>query len=269
MQGSSCGLRSSLSGTCGSRRSSRARAFQGARYYNWCKLDSEGFTEYLKVSGTPNCFLINHESASQRKRDRDEFEHNAIVDAMLDHPATFNIVDEVHKLQSKSASRTEGITKVSRACKYRLGMTGTPGLPHHLWAQLHYIDPRIFPVALTAFNKRYIKEIGVGHIVYKREYPNKGELRTRMGNYSIRRTQAEVLPHLPQAVHEVERIPLKPEQQKMYDELVEETLTYFDDHPITKSSASARTHALRNITGGHVKQDLGQEGKKKLYKKHR
>jgi SNF2 family DNA or RNA helicase len=129
------------------------------------------------------------------------------------------IYDEAHYLKNHRAQRTKACLDLYSQRSFML--TGTPMLNHvnDLWTLLHKVDPEAYPKYWTFVNRYCVfggykdkQIIGV---------KNEKELHRRVQEVMVRRLKKDVL-DLPEIQILERRVDLLPEQQKLYNEVVEE-----------------------------------------------
>lgn len=129
------------------------------------------------------------------------------------------IVDEAHYLKNPKAQRTKAVHKLRTRRNFAL--TGTPMLNqvNELWGILHLLDPVAFPNYWRFVNRYCVfggwqdkQIIGV---------KNEKELTDKLKSIMVRRLKKDVL-DLPDVQIIQKRVDLLPEQQRLYDKVIEE-----------------------------------------------
>jgi len=189
---------------------------------NWAD-EFEKFTRipHVVLSGTP----------AQRRVQMAKYEElpapKALIvnyEQVVAHLEDFNrlafdiaIFDEAHYLKNHKAVRTKKCLQLSSNRSFLL--TGTPMLNHvdELWSLLHKIDPFTYPKFWTFVNRYAVfggykdkQIVGV---------KNEKELTERLHGVMLRRLKKDVL-DLPEVQIIERRVDLLPEQQKLYDDVV-------------------------------------------------
>lgn len=169
--------------------------------------------QFMAIQG-PKILIVNYEQV---------IAHRAALDALNFDVAIF---DEAHFLKNPTAKRTEACLDVYSRRSFML--TGTPMLNHvnELWCILHRIDPRRFGNYYSFVNRYCVfggykgkQIIGV---------KNEAELTEILNSYMLRRLKKDVL-DLPEVQITERRVNLSPEQQVLYDQVVENMkITRFD-----------------------------------------
>lgn len=155
--------------------------------------------------------------------------------------------DEAHYLKNPEAKRTEACLDVYGKRSFML--TGTPLLNHvnELWTLLTRVG---------AYDKGYYQFINRYAVMggYKNKQivgvKNESELRALLDNYMLRRLKSEVL-DLPEVQYIERGVDLYPEQQELYDQVMEDLkLTRFDaDKPDDIENALTKFLRLKQICG--------------------
>lgn len=158
------------------------------------------------------------------------------------------IFDEAHYIKNHKSNRTKFAHRLK--ARRNVLLTGTPMLNHvdELWSLLHKIDPLAWP-RYYAFVNRYCvfggyldkQIIGV---------QNEKELTDRLHSVMLRRLKKDVL-DLPDVQIIERRVDLTPEQEKLYNQVVEEMrLTVVsEDDPQDIENALTKFLRLKQICG--------------------
>lgn len=162
--------------------------------------------EFASISG-PKILITNYEQIKL---------HLDILNKLNFDVAIF---DEAHYLKNSKAQRTKACLALYSRRSFLL--TGTPMLNHvnELWPLLHRIDPEAWP-KYWQFVSRYCVFGGFKdkQIIGPK---NEAELTERVQNVMLRRMKSEVL-DLPDVQIIERRVDLLPEQQKLYDEVIQD-----------------------------------------------
>lgn len=174
-------------------------------------------------------------------------------------------IDESHGVKDMQAARTKKILKIRLAALYRRIMTGTPstGSPLDLFSQFFFLDPAILGFkSYWAFRARYavmqplqgIKTPRGRQVEVVVGYKNMDELRDKIAPYSSRLSKDDCL-DLPDKIYSERPFVLSGEQRRLYDELVEDTITTFNNGLLSAQLAIVRLLRLQQITCGFVVTD--------------
>lgn len=134
----------------------------------------------------------------------------------------FLIVDESHNLRNSQAAITKNIYRVTRKCRRRLILTGTPICRGYedIFSQFKIIDSNILGTNYKNFEAHYIKKGGyMGHQIVG--YKNVDNLLKTIKDNSFTVTLAETI-DLPPISEIFISCELEPKVRKIYDTLQEE-----------------------------------------------
>jgi SNF2 family DNA or RNA helicase len=152
------------------------------------------------------------------------------------------IFDEAHYIKNYKAKRTKASLKLNGSRTFLL--TGTPMLNHvnELWPLLHKVDPAGYP-KYWGFVMRYAVFGG-----YKNKQiigvKNEKELTERLHMIMLRRMKKDVL-DLPDVQIIQRRVDLAPEQQKIYDKVIDEMILEISGQEDDSEIENALTKFLR------------------------
>jgi SNF2 family DNA or RNA helicase len=156
------------------------------------------------------------------------------------HPRELNetpfatvIVDEAQNVLSTSAKQTRATWAVADAAERVYALTGTPvrNRPTDLWALMRLVHPGEWPVR-SKYTDRYctLRHNAWGGVVDEGFQPEtKAELDRLIAPRFLRRTKAEVLPHLPPKTYSERRLDMEPKQAKAYKQMRDTMLHELDD----------------------------------------
>lgn len=164
------------------------------------------------------------------------------------------ITDEAHRLKS-AGGKASGFFKTLRArAGFCLGLSGTP-MPHSpldLYAQMRFIDPRLFGTSVARFKQQYCfiggfdgrQIVGWQHL---------DELHAKFYEAAFRVTD-EVL-DLPKQVDEFRTTTLEARAYKHYKELQKDFMTATEHGLITVKNALVKMLRLQQLAGGWLKHE--------------
>lgn len=162
--------------------------------------------EFAEIEG-PKILIVNYEQVVSHLETLDAFKFDVAI------------FDEAHYLKNPTAKRTKACLSMYSRRSFLL--TGTPMLNHvnELWSILHRIDPAGYPNYFSFRNKYCVfggykdkQIVGV---------KNEKQLTERLQGVMLRRLKSEVLDLPPVQIIE-RRVKLSPEQQHLYDEVIQE-----------------------------------------------
>lgn len=128
------------------------------------------------------------------------------------------IIDEAHCVKARTGVINKSITEACKpACKV-IFLTGTPVMskPDDLFGIVQIADKKYFG-AWKDFKARYVKEQLQGRYINTVGYMNLDELRDKVQNIIIRRTEFEVTLQLPQTVEKEIKVGMDSTQRKIQD----------------------------------------------------
>lgn len=162
------------------------------------------------------------------------------------------LLDEAHRIKSKSVQWARNIKKQSRYARYRHLMTGTGFVnnPAEIWSLLNFIDPRRFGSYWTFRRKFCLEENWSGYwkIVGIKEERIE-EFRNLRRSLGPRRTMEEVHADISEPIYHSVEVDLNPTQRRMYKEIVRE-LKALDQKgvPIHSPNVVSQLQRLRQIS---------------------
>lgn len=169
------------------------------------------------------------------------------------------IIDESTVVKNMKAKRTKLALQLSKRCKYRYIMSGTPitNSPIDLFSQCEMLSPGILGHAsLYSFKGRYCQmqtmRLGTRSFDKIVGYKNLDQLTAKVQEFSSILKKADCL-DLPDKIYRTVPVEFTPEQQKAYDELKDKALTYIEDHEITVVNAISLINRLLQICAGQIK----------------
>lgn len=179
------------------------------------------------------------------------------------------VADESRRIKNPKAERTKALLKTSPAAPYRRILNGTPvtNSPFDLYSQLKFLNESFWHKhgigSYTEFRQmfgEYVTEkIYIGGVLRDipklTGYKNLPLLKDILASVSTRYTKDEVL-DLPEQLWEKVRFDLTPTQQRLYDELKQEFMTYLDDGSlITAPLAITRLLRFQQMASGFIPVD--------------
>lgn len=183
-------------------------------------------------AGSGDIIIINYEQLSMHL---DQFQGLRLDIAVF---------DEAHALKSFKSKRTAAA--IDLRAKRKMFLTGTPMLATvtDLWPLFHMIWPRVYD-NFYAFRNRFALMGGYQDKQVIGVKPEReSELAEILEECMLRRRKSEVL-DLPDKQYIQIWVPLHPEQQKMYDEALEELQITLPDDPTPLELQNALTKFLR------------------------
>ena len=223
---------------------------------NITKEQSRKLGTLFKSSEDLNILIMNVESFSTKKGVDFAVKflscHNALV-----------AVDESTTIKNPSAKRTKNILKLSKLCKYRRILTGSPVTksPLDLYTQCFFLDPFLLNhSSYYTFRTRYAlmrnANFGGRSVQIVVGYHNLGELSEKLKPFSYRVLKDECL-DLPAKTYMKRIIKLTPEQEKLYKQMKHLALAEMEGKQMTTATVLTQLMRLQQINCGHFTADDG------------
>lgn len=189
------------------------------------------------LSSGPRALIINYEQVAA---------HLEELNACGFHMAIF---DEVHYLGNYDSQRTIACLQIKARRKIQLSGTPVTSQVNNLWA-IMWMAARGRTPNYNTFMNRYAAYGGFGgkQIVGVK---NKDEIHEILGDTMLRRVKEDVLDLPPVDIIPI-YVRLTPEQQKLYDEVVNEmqlTTTFDPENPMEVDNHLTKTLRLKQICG--------------------
>jgi SNF2 family DNA or RNA helicase len=173
--------------------------------------------------------------------------------------------DESQNLNNMSADQTKAALALSKQARRRYLMSGTPTLgdPRHLYPQMKFLSPAIFPEDWLKFSDMFLtrspwnKRIVTG-------FKNINIINDRVNRVAIRKTKEECLDLPPRTIIDVP-VELSGEQKKLYNQLVGDMSADLEEFFASESVLSVQNAAvllnkLAQVTSGFVIDSQRKEG---------
>ncbi len=224
----------------------------------------------LAADGFPVICLVNYEAAWQigykriprRRRGETVRVLEKVDTAMQDLKWDVGILDESTAIKTPGSKVSKFFRrKLAPRSTYRVVMTGSAYTkrPLDVWAQINFAcGDEVFPTVFLPFKTfyaiphPYIRGAVLG-------YHNLGDLVRKMSKVAVMLKKSDVL-DLPPAVHETRMITLAAKSQKVYDDLVEQTIAELDDQStVSADHVFTSIRKLMQITGGFVYPDPDED----------
>ena len=182
---------------------------------------------------------------------------------LASHPKSMVAIDEATTIKTPTSNRTKNILSLSKHCKYRRILTGSPVTksPLDLYSQCQFLDPWLldqqsyytFKASYSICKKIQVNgrqvEIVVG-------YRNLGELSEKIKSFSKRILKEDCL-DLPEKSYVKHYVELTKEQQKVYQQMKKEAIAFLDGKMQSSATVMTQLMRLHQITCGHFTSDDG------------
>lgn len=200
-------------------------------------------------------YIVGTESFSQGSA------HQFAEKFLLMHNKTMCIVDEAHMISNHKSIRSERIVSLGRKADYRAILTGTPitAGPMNLFMQFEFLDPNIIGLGdYYAFRNRYaimggpmIEVRGRKMAVEIIGYQNLEELIGLVEPYIFQVRKKDVLTEIPDKIYVRRKVPMAPEQIRIYKEIGKKEYSW-DDKQVKLKNVLEVMLRKQQVCGGFV-----------------
>src|SRR5690606_15041917 len=168
------------------------------------------------------------------------------------------IIDESHRCANYSGQTTNCLALAQKALR-RVLLTGTPvsnSLESVFYQMLIVDGGRSLGASKTAFlDKWFDSEMGEGGRPQRRPKPGAVEAVSELMSRSTYFLRKEEALDLPEKLHSVIKVEMTADQERYYNNLKAEVVTYIQDSEVTVEQAAARMMKLRQVCQGFVYDD--------------
>lgn len=185
--------------------------------------------------------VINYDSTSLIEKD------------LMQWKPDFIVADESTRIKNPNAKTSKSIHKISKTCKYRMILTGSPITQNllDLYSQYKMLDQSIFGTSFYAFKNYYAV---LGDYNQPVGYRNLPELIEKTHSIAYRITKEEAL-DLPETIDETHGIVLEGKAQKLYKKFAKDSYMELSKGDVTAANILTKLLRLQQITGGFIKAD--------------
>ena len=176
---------------------------------------------------------------------------------------TMVTIDESTTIKNPGAKRTKNILRLSKMCKYRRILTGSPVTksPLDLYTQCYFLSPWLLDHAsYYSFRTRFAimrtANFGGRSVQLVNGYKNLEELSEILKSFSYRVLKDDCL-DLPKKTFMKRIIQLTPEQSKVYQQMKKMALAELNGKMTTTVNVITQLMRMQQITCGHFKADDG------------
>ena len=176
---------------------------------------------------------------------------------------TLVAIDESTTIKNPNAKRTKNILQLSKLCKYRRILTGSPVTksPLDLFTQCFFLDPFLLDHnSYYSFRNRYAEmrtaNFGGRSVQLVKGYKNLEELSDILKAFSYRVLKDDCL-DLPKKTFMKRIIQLTTEQKRVYDQIKQMALAELNGKMTTTMNVITQLMRMQQITCGHFKADDG------------
>ena len=176
---------------------------------------------------------------------------------------TLVAIDESTTIKNPGAKRTKNILRLSKMCKYRRILTGSPVTksPLDLYTQCYFLSPWLLDhSSYYSFRTRFAimrtANFGGRSVQLVNGYKNLEELSEILKSFSYRVLKDDCL-DLPKKTFMKRIIQLTPEQSKVYQQMKKMALAELNGKMTTTVNVITQLMRMQQITCGHFKADDG------------
>lgn len=226
---------------------------------------------FMKRCVEPHIFITNYESLSMED----------LYEAMVTWQPEVVIFDEIHKLKDYKAKRSKlaerlvnnnmrvvkqgGYQTLEGPRPYVYGLSGSPILNNamDLFQQYKILDAgKTFGMNFFSFRGRFFFDKNAGmnkqnHFPDWRPLPGALEEISKLMRHNSMRVLKKDCMDLPPFVRKTITIPMAPQQRKLYEQMLQEFVTYFEkdgkEHVATATIALTKGMRLMQLASGYVK----------------
>lgn len=254
-----------------------------AAYYSASakKAEREAWNAVFKWSDGLRWFCFNIESASNKSGQQE-------LERCIKLGRVMFVIDESQRIKTPGAKRTKFILKLAQHAAYRRILSGTPitQSPLDFYSQLKFLDPTItgfrtftgFRSHFAITEKRKTDANRLGYFEVVTGYQHIDELEDAVAAHCYRVRKKDCL-DLPEKVFEKRYVPITPEQRRIYNQLIEQSvailceeygmnippelrhadkeqlLLFFADKKVTAKNAMTKLLRLQQVLSGFVPND--------------
>lgn len=172
---------------------------------------------------------------------------------VADGRITIGVIDELTDFANAQSQRWKAMNKVVTRLNYLWGLTGTPGGPEKVYAQVKLVSPTQVPHSFHAWRDKTMHKITQFKWV-----PSHGHEETiKLAMSPCIRFDKEQLMEIPTPEVISDYVELSPAQQRLTDMLTDDLRVLVDSQEIDAASASTLAQKLLQVSGGAVRTEEG------------
>jgi SNF2 family DNA or RNA helicase len=186
------------------------------------------------------------------------------ADSFILNDRTLIVADESTTIKNLDAKRTKAAIALAKQCRYRRIMTGEPitNSPLDLYAQCQFLGSGLLGyTSYYAFRAYYANmiQISAGGRSFRKVtgYRNLDKLTNSLSYFSYRIKKEQCL-DLPPKIYQTYEVELTDEQQKLYEQIREDSIAELSNLVVTAPLAITKIIRLHQITCGFIKSEDGQ-----------
>lgn len=169
------------------------------------------------------------------------------------------IVDESTQFKKANSLRMKRLRNILPRIKHRVILTGSPVAEKYegLWPQIFILDDgERLDKYITRYRNKYFTMNPFVRFQYRIKDGAEDEINEKIADIVMRMGADDYL-DMPEVIYADIPVPLPPEAQEIYDELLKNSTVNIDGEDIVCKSMAAKLNKLRQISGGFVYLDDG------------
>ena len=172
------------------------------------------------------------------------------------------VIDELSSFKSPKAQRFKSLRKVRPLAKRVIGLTGTPGNPMDLWAEIGILDMgQRLGRFIGAYRERFfVPDKRNGEIIYSYK-PRAGaeeQIYELISDISISMKAVDFL-DMPECIYNQVKVQMSDEEKSLYDRMEADMILQFGDgKDIDAVNAAALNNKLQQMANGAVYNESGE-----------
>jgi SNF2 family DNA or RNA helicase len=192
----------------------------------------------------PQVLVVNWEALSR------------LVDPLRKAQPFVLVADEASRIKDRNSQMAKAAFKLSDNSAYKIVLTGTPmgNDPGDLWSLYRFMAPHVFGKSYWKYMKTYFKLGGFTGNQFTGFNPLMiGEFIQKVYSCAYRITKS-CIADMPEKLYDTIRIPMSPEQQRVYDQVKESLYVEWETEEgkktLTVANVLAQATRLQQITAG-------------------
>lgn len=187
--------------------------------------------------------------------------NRGLEDALAAWGPDMVIADEQQRIKTPGAQQSKALQRLGARASYRLGLTGTPGVPQDWFGQWKFLDPSIFGSSRTAHNARYFHEVSLGEhakMIVGPRVEMLPELTAKAHSIAYRVAKEDCL-DLPPCTNVDRFCEIDGKARTAYQRLVKESIAELSGgEMVVAQNVLTRILKLQQYTGGFATDDTGK-----------
>lgn len=160
------------------------------------------------------------------------------------------VVDELASFRNARTDRWKALAALVRGRKYAWGLTGspTPNAATDAWAQVRLLTPERVPKFFKDFKEQTMLQVSNFRWVDRK---NAKDTVYEVMQPAVRFTRDDCV-ELPPTINQTREVPLTPEQQRIYTQMMQKAKVAFGQGEVTAANEGVLMSKLMQITTGFV-----------------